>query len=197
MVDPKAYPLGGRPDPPPDEERCIAETAQGNRCSKRRMDGSKYCHIHQKDSAQMQRKFTQEKKEVFLRAVKEAPVLSMEAASAIAGISKTTVYHHSDPEHSSYDEDFAARFERAKDLKQGVLEKEAYKTATGKYGDRPYWPALKWAIENLSDELESPQGQQINVSQKQEQKQEEKSVNIEKAAEQFEELIKDLDDEAN
>lgn len=188
-----AYPISGPPDPPPDEKRCVAQTAEGHRCTKRRMDGSKYCHIHQKDSAQMQRKFTQEKKEVFLRALTEGKALSMEVAAAIAGISKTTAYHHADPEHSSYDEDFAARFERAKNIRQREYEEAARKSALGEYGDKPYWPALRFMLTNLSDEWKGEKKQEINVSQSQEQKQEENSVDYEKARDQLESLLDERD----
>lgn len=171
----------------------MAQTAEGERCKKRRMDNSKYCHIHQKNSAQMQRKFTDDKKEVFLRALTEGKALSIEVAAAIAGISKTTAYHHADPENSAYDEDFAARFERAKDIRQQEYEEAARKSALGEYGNKPYWPALRFMLTNLSDEWQGEKKQEINVSQSQQQKQEENSVDYEKARDQLEELLDDRD----
>jgi len=180
-------------DPPPDEERCVAQTADGERCKKGRMDNSKYCHIHQKNSAQKQTKFTKEKKEVFLRALTEGKALSIEVAAAIAGISKPTVYNHADPEHSSYDEDFAARFERARDIRKQEYEEAARKSALGEYGEKPYWPALRFMLTNLSDEWKGEKKQEINLSQSQQQKQEENSVDYDKAKDQLEELLDDRD----
>ncbi len=178
---------------PPDEERCLAETQDGSRCKKRKIEGSDYCHVHQPDSPQKKHKFDEQKKKDFIRHIKEGHAHSLSAAAALAGVSRSTPAQHADPDSKLYDPEFAEKYEMAKNEMLGEYEQALYKSATGKYGDKPYWPALRFALINLSEhgEWKGEKKQEINVEQNQAQKQENNSVNYEEAREELEDIISD------
>ncbi len=180
-------------DLPPDEERCQATTQSGERCKKAKVEGSDYCHIHQKDSSQLQKKFDKEKKEQFIRVIEEGYANTLTAAAGIVGVSRSTPANHVDPESKLYDPEFAERYHQAKNAKLAQYEKELQRSALGEYNDgKPYWPALKFALENMSNgEWKSSKNQEINVSQSQSQEQKSDSVDYDKAKDQLKDFIND------
>lgn len=180
---------------PSDEERCQANTQSGDRCKRKAQDGSDYCHIHQPDSVQQKVKFDENKKEEFIRHLREGHAHSLSSAAALTGVSRSTPAQHADPDSKYYDPEFAKEYEIAKNEMLGEYEKTMYKTATGEYGDKPYWPALRFALVNLSDHGEwsgeKKNETNVNVSQSQSQEQKKNSVDYQEAREELEDIIED------
>lgn len=177
---------------PPDEERCKATTQSGERCKNKAQEGSDFCHVHQPGSSQLQKKFDDDKKEQFIRVIEEGYANTMTAACGIVGVSRSTPAKHVDPESGLYDPEFAERYHQAKNAKLAQYEKELQRSATGEYGDKPYWPALKFALENMSNGEWKSSKNQINVSQTQSQAQKkDDSIDYDKAKDQLKNFIND------
>ncbi len=186
---------------PPDEKRCKAVTAKGERCKRPRIEGSDYCEIHSEKHPMGAKKFTDERKQEFIRHIEEGHAQTISSAAALTGVNRTTVYKATKEKYDTYDPDFAAAYERAKGIIQGEYEKTLYESATGEAEGQktPYWPALRFALVNMSKngEWEGEKHQEINVNQSQTQKQEENSVDYEKAKEELEGILDDVVEESS